>query len=118
MNDFINQEYITLFDKYFENSISKENIQIFLKFITELSQYVSKDSRKINKDIVIKKYRKVISKISIETFLAIMHYYILDYSYSEKRIYRYGEVKNPEKIDNIMDAVLVIVDFIKEREGK
>lgn len=103
----MDQEYseYTLFDKFFVGTVSTENMSIFNSFISRLSVFVDKDTRKVDSVNINKEFGYIIKEIGNEMFNAFILYYIYDYDYSSRRIYRYGRIMNPEKIGDLIKAI-------------
>lgn len=110
-------ENYTLFNKYFSGSISEEKMSSFFSFIDELSGYIDKGKKRLDYELVWKNYSDIIKLIGKENFQALIFYYIYDYDYDSRRIYKYGQVKNPENIGRIMISITQIADFLKRKEG-
>lgn len=113
----MDQEYseYTLFDKFFVGTVSTENMSIFNSFISRLSVFVNKDTREIDSANINKEFGYIIKEVGNEMFNAFILYYIYDYDYSSRRIYRYGRVMNPEKIGDLIKAISKTVKLITEK---
>lgn len=111
----VNNNYV-LFNKYFRGSISDENINIFLRFIDEISGFLDRQTKTVDWSQIIKMYPEITATINKDILELLFFNYYFDFDYDSRKIFVYGQVEREEDIGLIMLSIVKIASMLKKEK--
>lgn len=111
----VNNNYV-LFNKYFRGSISDENINIFLRFIDEISGFLDRQTKTVDWSQIIKMYPEITATINKDILELLFFNYYFDFDYDARKIFVYGQVEREKDIGLIMLSIVKIANMLKKEK--